>query len=142
MSNQLDTTRARIRGLAKTARGSRTQKDLFGETRGISLNAYASFEKGDTWPRAAGLRRIEEVLGWAQGSIDNAISSEMAPMLITQAHMRGEVPFSPPTAGLDRYTEEQLIQEIADRAAHRSRYGLAASRDLGGVEPDGIEESA
>lgn len=139
MEKHLKATQARIVALARTERGARTRQQVFGDEHDMSFNSYANFESGMTWPRAATLRRIEAILGWKDGAIDEAQASAMEPATITLSHMRGEESFAPQTAALQTFTEAELIQELARRAAQRERYGLAASGDLGGVAKDETE---
>lgn len=133
MENHLKATQERIVALARTERGQRTRQEVFGDEQDISFNSYANFESGSTWPRAATLRRIEAILGWVDGAIDSAMASGMEPATIQLSHMRGEEPFALPTGALQTFSEAELLQELARRAAQRERFGLAASDDLGGV---------
>lgn len=140
MSNQLDTTRDRIRALAKTARGSAGRKGVYDEKYGISFNTYANFESGKTWPRAATLRGIERMLGWMNGAIDEAIFSGMDPALISLAHMRGERPFEASTTTAGPLTTDQLIRLATGRMGPKELRDIAASMELGGIGPQDIED--
>ena len=139
MNNQLEPTKAKIVALAKAARGSLSRRDMFGAEQGISFNTYANFESGQSWPRAAGLRRIESILGWKNGAIDEALASGVQPAHITEAHMRGDLPFTPPKSCVRELSDEELFQEVVRRLAVRDQYGLAASQDLGGIGKDDVE---
>lgn len=146
MNAQLDTTRNRVRALALISRGTKSREELL-EGSGISLSTYTDFETGKRWPRAVTLRRIEEVLGWKNGAIDEFIASGMEPSLVGAEHMRGETPFQAPATGLRAYTDAEMLQELARRAAERGEaaertrdmfadiergdYDLAASESLG-----------
>lgn len=140
MSNQLDTTRDRIRTLAKTARGSSGRLDVYDGKYGISFNTYANFESGKTWPRAATLRGIEEMLGWKTGSIDDAITSGMPANQITLAHMRGEAPFEAEVQLAGILTGDQLIRLATGRMTSDELRDIAASMDMGKVGPDDVED--
>lgn len=140
MSNQLEPTRSRVVALAKAERGSRTRHQVFGDEDEMSFNTYANFESGHSWPRSASLRRIEAILGWKPGAIDEALASEIEPALIELEHMRGNKPFMIPTGSIREYSDAELLQEMMRRTAERERYGLAASGDLGGVGKDEIEQ--
>lgn len=89
MSTQLDTTKRKIIALAKLQRGNRTRKELFADEDRIGFNTYANFEAGDTWPRSTNLRVIEDLLGWKQGVIDEALASDVPAGDLTLAHMNG-----------------------------------------------------
>ena len=139
MNNQLEPTKAKIVALAKAARGSRSRKELFGNETGISFNTYANFESGQSWPRAAGLRRIEAILGWKNGAIDEALASGIEPAHITETHMRGDLPFTPPMSRARELSDQELFQEVVRRLSIRDQYGLAASDDLGGIGKGQLE---
>lgn len=139
MSNQLEPTRARIIALAKAVRGSRTRREVFGNESELSFNTYANFESGQSWPRSSSLRRIEAILGWKNGAIDEALASGMEPALIQVEHMRGKGTFTRPNPSIRVFSESELAQELARRIAERERYGLAASHELGGVGKDEVE---
>lgn len=139
MSNQLEPTRARIVALAKAVRGSRTRREVFGDEAELSFNTYANFESGQSWPRSSSLRRIEAILGWKNGSIDEALASGIEPALIQAEHMCGKEPFTMPNPSIRVFSESELAQELARRIAERERYGLAASHELGGVGKDEVE---
>lgn len=108
----------------------------------MSFNTYANFESGHSWPRSSSLRRIEAILGWKAGAIDEALASEMEPALIELDHMRGLRPFMVPTGSIREYSDTELLQEMMRRAATRERYGLAASDDLGGIESHEVGDGA
>lgn len=139
MSNQLEPTQARIVALAKAERGTRTRREVFGSEAGMSFNTYANFESGQSWPRSVSLRRIEAILGWKAGAIDEAMASSMEPALIQAEHMRGTEPFAVISKSIQQFTESELAQELSRRIAERERYGLAASHELGGVGKDEVE---
>lgn len=139
MSNQLDTTRDRIRTLAKTARGSAGRKGVFDAKFGISFNTYANFESGKTWPRASTLRSIEQMLNWKDGAIDEAMAAGMEPALITMAHMRGERPFSADQTVAGPLTGDQLIRLATGHMGPDELRRIAASMELGGIGPSDIE---
>lgn len=149
MNEQLDTTRNRIRTLATVGRGSRSREELIADSP-VNLSTYSDFETGKRWPRAITLRRIEEILGWKGGVIDEALNSGMEPELMMLGHMKGAEPISESPRGLRSYTDRELLQELTRRSVERDQavensqdlfariergdFDLAASRDLG----DGI----
>lgn len=139
MSNQLEPTQARIVALAKAERGTRTRREVFGSESGMSFNTYANFESGQSWPRSVSLRRIEAILGWKTGSIDEAMASGMEPALIQAEHMRGAEPFVTSSKSIREFSDSELAQEVSRRLGERARYDLAASHDLGGVGKDEVE---
>lgn len=146
MTNQLDTTRDRVRALAIITRGSRSRGDVIDGT-DLSLSTYSDFETGARWPRAATLRRIEDALGWATGIIDEVLASGVEAELVGIEHMTGRAPLVNTRAGIRSYTEAEIYAELMRRAAERNvnlqvtremfesiergDLDLAASRDLG-----------
>ncbi|MBM7847512.1 hypothetical protein [Arthrobacter roseus] len=142
MSNQVEPTRRRLIALARTERGSRTRNEVWAGIEGLAFNTYANFESGKSWPRSSSLRRIEEVLGWKTGAIDEALASDMEPALITVAHMRGSEPFVVSTSSIQGYSDSDLLHEMMRRAAARERYDLAASDELGGISKGDVGEGS
>lgn len=146
MNEQLDTTRNRIRTLAIVARGSRSREELIAGSP-VNLSTYSDFETGKRWPRAITLRRIEEMLGWKEGVIDEAVNSGINAELLELHHMRGTEPITEAPRGLRSYTTRELLQELTRRTVEsqqaqestqdmwarieRGDLDLAASRDLG-----------
>lgn len=146
MNEQLDTTRNRIRTLATVARGSRSREELIADSP-VNLSTYSDFETGKRWPRAITLRRIEEMLGWKAGVIDEALNSGIKAELLEMNHMLGAEPITEAPRGLRSYTTRELLQELTRRAIEsqqaqeathdmfarieQSDLGLAASRDMG-----------
>lgn len=149
MNEQLDTTRNRVRTLATIARGGRSREELIADSP-VNLSTYSDFETGKRWPRAITLRRIEEILGWKSGSIDEVVNSGLSAELIEMDHLRGTLPITEAPRGLRAYTTRELLQELTRRTLEdqqaqeetaamfarleREDLDLAASRDLG----DGI----
>lgn len=146
MNEQLDTTRNRIRTLAIVARGSRSREELIADSP-VNLSTYSDFETGRRWPRSITLRRIEKILDWKPGSIDEAVSSGIKAELLEMSHLRGGQPITEAPRGLRSYTTRELLQELTRRSIEdqqaqeetsemfsrleREDLDLAASRDLG-----------
>lgn len=148
MSNQLNPIQRKIARLATLSRGQRTRDQLLDEAPGISKNTYSNFESGSTWPRPATRRAIEELHGWKPGIIDDALDSGIHPSKLTLAHMRGEKSFGGRTSIQDFSNDEffadlpRRVKEIEDLAKQlrQHSYTYAASDDLGGIEPDQLED--
>ena len=119
--------------MAKVERGTRTRNQVFGDESELAFNTYANFETGASWPRGASLRRIERLLGWKAGAIEEALASGLDPALIDLPHMRGERPFVLPSRDIRVFSDEEIYREAMRRHAESEGYGLAASNDLGGA---------
>lgn len=147
MTNQLNPTQRKIVALAETERGQLTRRDFFGDEERISFNTYANFASGSRWPRPGNLLVLEEVLGWKPGVINEALASGASPARLTLAHMRGERSFGGRTSIQDFSNEEffndlpRRVKEIESLAKQLSQhsYMVAASNDLGGIDPDQLE---
>lgn len=148
MSNQLNATQRKIVALAEIERGTTNRRDFFGDETRISFNTYANFASGSRWPRPGNLRVIEDILGWKPGIINEALASGISPARLTLAHMRGEKSFGARTSIQDFSNEEffadlpRRVKEIEDLAKQlrQHSYTYAASDDLGGIEPDQLED--
>lgn len=147
MSTQLDTTQRKIVALSKLQRGHRTRKDIFGDEDRIGFNTYANFEAGESWPRSRNMRVIEEILGWKPGIIDEVMASEMPAGDLTLAHMNGVQPLRGGASIRDFSDAEYFadlprrINRVEDLLERLNQFTLAASDDLGGIEPDQIEDA-
>lgn len=148
MSNQLNATQRKIVALAEEERGQLSRQDFFGGEKRISFGTYANFASGSRWPRPGNLRIIEEVLKWKPGVINQALASGIRASQLTLEHMRGAKSFGSRTSIQDFSNEEffgdlpRRVKEIEDLAARlqQQSYTFAASDDLGGIEPDQIED--
>lgn len=115
--------KTRIRVLAKIERGGSSRRDFYGPDPhpGLSFNTYENFESGKNWPQEGTLRKIEELLGWATGSISEALASGLEPALITTEHMHGEKPFRSSPVELRNFADSELMLEMERRMAERKR---------------------
>jgi transcriptional regulator with XRE-family HTH domain len=115
MSTQLNTTQRKIIALARLQRGNRTRKELFADEDRISFNTYANFESGNAWPRAANLRIIEDLLGWKQGVIDEALASDMPAGDLTLAHMHGSMSFDGGRMSISDFSDAEYFADLPRR---------------------------
>ncbi|MEZ2373083.1 hypothetical protein [Arthrobacter sp. RCC_34] len=126
MQTQLDSTRNRIRALAISARGTRTREQLIQDSP-VNMSTYADFETGKRWPRAVTLRRIEELLGWKSGVIDEAMASGIEPELLELEHMAGGKTMSSTPRTLRGYSDMELLSELVRRTSEREAMRLPGS---------------
>lgn len=123
--DKLDATKARVVELARLERGRRSRDTVIAGT-SLHRSVYQDFEAGKSWPHAATLEKIESVLGWPGGIIEAVCKAGIAPERISLGHLRGELPLTPDVDGLARYTTDEILQELAVRAALDAQGGRAA----------------
>lgn len=128
MENLESLLKTRIRTLAKIERGQRTRKEMYGDGHGVSFNTYENFEMGKNWPQATSLRKIEHLLGWNNGVIDEALEAGLEPAQLTLDHMHGIKQFRHAPAELRGFADSELMLEMERRMAERKRIADTTKR--------------
>lgn len=84
--------RLRIIELARKTRGTVSRDELTTGEGTPSRSAYRNFEDAVSWPRHATMQKIESLLGWCPGAVEEALASGPAPRKVILSMMRSDKP--------------------------------------------------
>lgn len=126
--------------LAKRERGARTRKELLEGFEGVSANTYANFESGAAWPRHTTLHELERLLGWREGIVEEVMTLEVPPAMLTLEHMRGNVPLASPDPSLTEKPWPDLVADMNRITAEVHRRLAASQGGEDGIGPGDLPQ--